>query len=101
MTTITELSQTLQALLTDTANAVAKTSGFIQRQRQVTGAGFAQTLVLGGLAQPDATRKQQQQAAVQVGMPISAQGLEQRFTAPAVEFMRALLEAGADPGGEQ
>ena len=55
----------------------------------MTGAGFAQTLVLGGLAQPDATRKQQHQAAVQVGMPISAQGLEQRFNEAAVEFMRA------------
>jgi hypothetical protein len=60
----------------------------------VTGAGFAQALVLGGLAQPDATRKQQQQAAAQVGMPISTQGLEQRFTAAAVDFMKQLLEAG-------
>ena len=33
---------------------------------EVTGAGFAQPLVLGGIAQPEATRKQQQQAAVQV-----------------------------------
>jgi hypothetical protein len=64
-----------------------KKTGFIRRQRQVTGAGFAQTLVLGGLAQPNAMRKQQQQAAAQVGMPISAQGLEQRFTA-AVDFMK-------------
>jgi len=62
----------------------------------VTGAGFAQTLVLGGLAQPTATRKQQQQAAVQVGMQVSAQGLEQRFNGAAVEFMRALLEAGLE-----
>jgi Transposase DDE domain len=60
----------------------------------VTGAGFAQTLVLGGLAQPEATRKQQQQAAAQVGMKVSAQGLEQRFSPAAVEFMRQLLETG-------
>jgi hypothetical protein len=46
------------------------------------------------LAQPDATHKQQQQAAAQVGMLISAQGLEQRFTAAAVDFMKQLLEAG-------
>jgi hypothetical protein len=53
-------------------------------------------LVLGGLAQPEATRKQQQQAAVQVGMKVSAQGLEQRFTASAVDFMRQLLEVGLE-----
>jgi hypothetical protein len=60
----------------------------------VTRAGFAQALVLGGLAQPDATRKQQQQQAAQVGMLISAQGLEQRFTTAAVDFMKQLLEVG-------
>jgi hypothetical protein len=60
----------------------------------VTGAGFAQTLVLGGLAAPEATRHEQQQHAVQVGMPLSAQGLEQRFTPTAVLFLRQLLEAG-------
>lgn len=94
MTTITELSTTLQQLLGATANALAKQTGFIRRQRRVTGAGFAQTLVLGGLVEPEATRHQQQQAAVQVGMPISAQGLEQRFTPAAAAFMRALLEVG-------
>lgn len=50
--------------------------------------------MLGGLAQPDATRKQQQQAAARAGMEISPQGLEQRFTPTAVAFMRQLLEAG-------
>lgn len=94
MTTITELHEKMQTLLTETANGWARSSGFIQRQRQVTGAGFAQALVLGGLAQPEATRKQQQQAAVQAGMTISPQGLEQRFQPSAVVFMRGLLEAG-------
>ena len=93
MTTIHELTETVQTLLTTTADELAKTTKFIQRQRQVTGAGFAQTLVLGGLAQPEATRKQQHQAAVQVGMQVSAQGLEQRFSAAAVDFMRQVLEA--------
>jgi Transposase DDE domain len=51
-------------------------------------------LVLGGLAEPEATGKQQQQAAAQVGMSISAQGLEQRFTGSSVAFMRQLLEVG-------
>lgn len=94
MTTITELSSTLQALLTSKANELARTTGFIQRQRQITGAGFAQTLVLGGLAQPNATRREQQQTAAQVGMKITSQGLEQRFTPSATAFMKALLKEG-------
>lgn len=71
-----------------------KKTGFIRRQRQVTGAGFAQALVLGGLAHPEATRKQQQQAATQAGLRVSVQGFEQRFSASAVCFMRTLLATG-------
>jgi hypothetical protein len=94
MTTIPDLSQTLQTLFINRANALAKEAGFIQREREVTGAGFAQTVVFGGLAQPEATRKQLQHSATQAGMRISVQGLDQRFTAKAVQFMRALLEEG-------
>ncbi|MHB8627256.1 MAG: IS4 family transposase [Aggregatilineales bacterium] len=94
MTTITELGTTLQRLLTTTADLLAETSGFIRRQREITGGGFAQTLVLGGLAAPDATRKQLQHSATQAGMRVSVQGLDQRFTPTAVDFMRALLTEG-------
>jgi hypothetical protein len=92
MTTIPELSETLQRVLVENANQLAKETGFIRRQRQVTGAGFAQALVLGGLAQPEATRKQLHHSAVRTGMEVSVQGLDQRFTPTAVIFMRRLLE---------
>lgn len=59
----------------------------------MTGAGFAQALVLGGLAQPEATRKQVHHQATQAGLRVSVQGLDQRFNAAATAFMRELLEA--------
>ncbi len=94
MTTIAELSHILQRLLTTTADELAKKTGFIQRQRVITGGVFAQTLVLGSLAHPEGTRKQVQHSATQAGIQISVQGLDQRFTPVAVKFMRALVEAG-------
>lgn len=94
MTTIAELSNNLQHLLREEANALAKQTGFIQRQRQVTGAGFAQALVLGGLANPEGTRKQLHHQATQAGLEVSVQGLDQRFNEKSVRFMRRLLEAG-------
>jgi Transposase DDE domain len=94
MTTIAELSGTLQKLFTSTADELAKKTGFIKRQRQVTGAGFAQTVVLGNLTEPEGTRKQLQHSARQAGMQVSVQGLDQRFTSAAVRFTRALLEEG-------
>jgi hypothetical protein len=51
---------------------------------------------MGSIAQPTATRKQQQQQASQVGMAVSVQGLEQRFTEASVRFMRGLLESGLE-----
>lgn len=92
MTTIPELSEKLQRLMTSVADRVGRESGFIQRERQVTGACFAQTLVLGGLAQPEGTRKQLHQSAMRTGMEVSIQGLDQRFSVKAVGFMRRLLE---------
>ena len=47
MTTVTHWSKTLQELLTKTANDLARPTGFTQRESKVTGAVFAQTLVLG------------------------------------------------------
>lgn len=94
MTTIPELCQSLQKLMTTTADQLGKETGFIQRQRQVSGSGFAQTVVFGGLGQPDGTRKELHQSAVRAGMQVSVQGLDQRFTLKAVDFMRRLLEVG-------
>jgi len=61
MTTITELSEKLQQLFTWQADWLAKQTGFVQRERVVSGSGFAQALVSGGLAEPQGTRKQLQQ----------------------------------------
>lgn len=60
----------------------------------MTGAGFAQALVLGGLAHPEGTRKQLHHQATQAGLQVSVQGLDQRFSPKSVTFMRRLLEAG-------
>lgn len=60
----------------------------------MTGAGFAQALVLGGLAQASATQKVQHQFACQAGLDISLQGFDQRFSSKAVDFMRQLLDVG-------
>lgn len=94
MTTIAELCPIIQCLLTETANRLAEETGFIRRKRQVSGASFAQSTVLGWLNNPNATRKQLHHAAMQTGMDISLQGLDKRFTPEAVVFMRALLEEG-------
>ena len=92
MWTIAQVSTTLQCLFTSTANTLARETGFVQRASKLTGAHFAQALLFGWLQHPQATLQQLAQMVGSVGVPISPQGLEQRFTPAAAQFLRRLLE---------
>lgn len=92
MTTIPQISQDLQDLFTHIADDLAKKTGFIIRQRDVTGRNFAQGVVFGWAHQPQATRKQLYESALEAGLKITPQGLDQRFTSAATTFMRELLQ---------
>lgn len=63
----------------------------MQRERVVTGAGFAQALVFSFMASARSTRRDIQQAAAHAGMSLSTQGLDKRFTARAAYFLDSLL----------
>jgi hypothetical protein len=58
----------------------------------MTGAKFAQTLVFGWLDNPQASYEQLAQTATALGVPISAQGLEHRFTPDAAACLKRILE---------
>lgn len=93
MTTITEVAQTLQVVLTETARIAGQASGFVQRASKMDGAGMTQTLVFGFLANPQATWEELSQTAATLGLDISAQGLDERLTAKAAECLRQVLQA--------
>lgn len=104
MTTVPHLCQTLQTLLTTTADRLARQTGFVQRTSKLTGALFAQTLVFGWLANPHASLEALAQTAAALGVSISAQGLDQRLGEAGAVFLEELLGAAvqtviaADPG---
>lgn len=89
---LSQVSNAIQAVLTDVADEVARATGFIKRKVKVTGSNFCQTLVIGWLGNPDATLEDLCQTAAVVGLKITPQGLEQRFTEEAAMFMKAELE---------
>jgi hypothetical protein len=91
MTTVPQLAEAMQTLLTTTANTTARATGFTRRRSPLTGAGFAQALVFGWLADADATLEQLSQSGAACGCPVSPQALEQRFTPTAADFLRNLL----------
>jgi hypothetical protein len=96
MTTIAQLSSHLQTLFTSTANRVARRSGFVQRRSKLTGAVFAQALVFGYLANPQAALPELAQAAAAAGVSISPQGLDQRCTDDAAIFLEQLVGAAIE-----
>ena len=91
MTTVPQLADAVQTLLTTTAEATARATGFVQRHSKLGGAAFVQALVFAWLANPQATVEARAQAAAVAGVTISPQGLEQRCTERAAVFLEQLL----------
>lgn len=91
MMTVTELNETAQRVLIHAAEAVARTTRFTKRASKLTGPAFAQTLVFGWLAHPEATLEELAQTACELGVEISPQGLDERFTRDAATFLQAVL----------
>jgi hypothetical protein len=93
MTNLTQLAETMQVLLTTEADDLARHTGFIRRQRKVSGSNFAQTVVFTALAEPDATHDRRLTTAATVGLTITAKGLDKRFNARGATFLRELLRS--------
>ena len=82
----------MQRLFTVEADKIAKESGFIQRERKLSGSSYAQSLVLGWLANPDERLGGLAQHTARAGRAVSPQNLDQRFGKGSVAFMQSLLE---------
>lgn len=93
MDDLNRLAGTMQDLLTETADRIAAECGFIRRKRKVTGANFAQTVIFSALANSDATAGRLRSTAAAVGLQISRQALDERFTETAATFLKRLLAA--------
>jgi hypothetical protein len=95
MLSIAELHPALHDLFFDTADHLARASGFCQRARKLTGPVFAQALVFSLLENPQATLDDfAETASDELGVPVSPQAFDQRFSAAAADFCHDLfLEA--------
>jgi len=93
VTSLAQLSRTLQTILTTVADQAAQATRLVQRHSKLTGAKFVQSLVFTWLDQPDATYEDLAQTATALGVPITGQGLAARFTPEAAACMKQTLEA--------
>jgi hypothetical protein len=93
MPTIAQITTAMQEVLTTVAETAARATTFVQRQSKLSGAPFCQTLVFGWLANPEATLEQVTQTAATLGVTITPQALDQRFTEPAACCLKQVFTA--------
>jgi hypothetical protein len=93
MSSITQVSDTMQTILSSRAKELERESGFVERSSaQLDGPVFAQTTVLTWMHSAEASYTQLRHTAASVGVHVSNQAIEQRFSAASARLLRALLE---------
>ena len=93
MTTIPQVARAMREILTTTADEAARATQFVQRTSPLGGATFTQTLVFGFLGHPQASLEELTQTAATLGVEISPQALDQRFTMAAATCVKQVLDA--------
>ena len=92
MKTITQVAEAMQEILGPISNEMAIETGFTERTSKVSGAVFIQAMVFSTLENPDWSYSNLVAAALNAGVEVTKQGLEQRFTAKSAEMTQRVLE---------
>ncbi len=93
MTDIRTLAPKIQTFFNQTANHVARATGFVERASKLTGALFLQTLTFGFLDDPDASLSGLVETSHDLDVTITKQGLQTRIT-DAVPFLKEMFQQG-------
>jgi hypothetical protein len=90
---VTQLEKAIKSVLQVHANQAGVSTGLIKRVREFTGATFAQTMILGQMQEGEIAMSDLASFAKQVGVNVSAQAIDKRFTEKTALFFAELLNA--------
>src|SRR5437660_12576471 len=96
MNSVPQGAETIQRIIDEEAEQLAREVGFIQRLRVLSGADFVQSLILGWLQEPEIALDGLTQVLERREVSISASGLSQRFTPEAATLLHRVLERLSD-----
>jgi Transposase DDE domain len=93
MSTIPQVSQAMQQVMTTAAQAADTKLHYTKRpdRAKFSAATLTQTLVLGFLAHPDARVEQLAHSAARVGVDVSPQAVDQRFTLATAALLQEIV----------
>jgi hypothetical protein len=89
---IPQVNAAMEAVLTTYADQLAHPTGLIKRQGKLRGQDFARLLVLGFLQNPQSSLEELAQFAESLGVQITSQGIDDRWSEDAATFFKALFE---------
>ena len=96
MTSVPHVAETIERILGEEAEQLAREVGFIERERVLSGADFVQTLILGWLQEPEITLDGLTQVLQQRETSITAAGLSQRFTLEAADLLQRVFRGSRE-----
>lgn len=92
MSSIPQVAEAMQRVLTRRAKELERETGFVQRSTaQLDGPTFSQTTVFGWMDNAEASYPQLRHVAASLGVSVSSQAVEQRFGAESAGLLRELL----------
>lgn len=89
---IEQIMNALEEFFGPEVEAKAKETGFVQRDSKMTGLQFIKMWVIGFLEKPIASLNYLAQVSADLGVEITKQGIQERLSTGAVEFMKAMLQ---------
>jgi hypothetical protein len=87
-----KIAEEMKKVLEQKARELGRESGFIKREVKLDGAKFVQMLVFGWMSNPQATYEEMAQTATTLGIDITSQSIEERFSPLSAEFLKKVLE---------
>lgn len=91
MNTVTQTAEKLHTVLEEVACQLGRDTKFIEREKNINGADFAQSLIFGFLQDPDVTNDGLAQVFSRREVSISGPGISQRFGERSAYFFREIL----------
>lgn len=92
MPIVTKVAAAMQAVFGSALHDLGRQTGCIQRQRKFSGVSLVRTLVLTLLEHPGAKNADYRATAAKLGVQVTEEAIEHRFTANLVRFLEEVLK---------
>ena len=93
---LTSIGQSIQSFFGQGIQQIARRTKFVQRFSKLDGPTFLQAIVFGYIENPEASLEELAQVCQDLGVSISAQGLDERINQRSVSFLKEMFKQAMD-----